>query len=68
MSFKEEFIAMLKNELEKPRNEYRTQTEKESYKDGIIKALRIFQSLSYGKEILAVEPFCEIHRVDESEL
>lgn len=59
MSFKKEFIKMLENELENPKNA-------EEYKEGISKALNIFKNLSYGKEILAFEPFSEIHR--ESEL
>ena len=68
MSFKEEFITMLNNELERPRREYKTIEEKEAFKDGITKALNIFKSLSYSKEILAIDPFCEISRVDSSEL
>lgn len=68
MSFKEEFIKMLNNELDRPNNGYRTYEENDAYKDGIAKALNIFRNLGYGKEILAVEKFCEIHRVDPKDL
>lgn len=67
-TFKEEYIKMLENELERPRHGYISEEENSAFKDGIKKALNIFKMLGYGKEVLAFEPFCEIYRVDPKDL
>lgn len=66
--FKERYLEQLLEELNKTNYGYATDEENDAYKDGIVKAFKIFEELSKGKEVLAVEPFCEISRVDPKDL
>lgn len=69
-TFKDNFIASLKNELDRANNGFLNDFENDAYKSGIITALNIFNSLSYDKEVLAFEPFLkgELKREYEKDL
>lgn len=56
-TFKDNFITSLKNELNRANNGFLNDFENDAYKNGIMTALNIFNSLSYDKEILAITPF-----------
>lgn len=67
-TFTERFKEKLLEELDKANNGYETYQENDAFKEGIVKAFAIYEELSKGKEILAVEPFCEINRIDPKDL
>lgn len=69
LTFKEEYLQVLQNELERPFIEGMSKEELATYKEGINKSLMAFKRLAGGKEVLAVDLLLDepLRRVVESE-
>lgn len=70
LTFKEEYIQVLNNELERTFIKGMSKEELAAYKEGINKAKMIFNYLAYGKDILAVEPLLDepLKRIEDENL